>query len=267
MIPREIRGYNAALSPGDRRICDVLARTIEQHLPGAESKIWHRHPVWFLDGNPIVGYHKLKDCVRLLFWSGRSFDEPNLPPEAGFKTAGARYTAANQIVAKDLKRWLAKSIEIQWDYKNIVQRKGKLLRLESKTPTMRKTVAKKSSDDWRSAMLASVRSLIQQAEPEAVEEVKRRKPSNPAGVAVWSLGGILCTGETYKDKVKLTFAKGASLPDPSKLFNASLDAGTRRAIDLFEGATLNAKAFPALIRAAVAANTATRSVTKTRRSQ
>lgn len=140
-IHKAIRAYNKAESTDDRRICDALARIIDQHLsprrvPAAESKIWHRHPVWFIDGNPIVGYHKLKSprpdgCIRLLFWSGRSFDEPGLKAEGGFKTAAARYTSADQINAKDLKRWLQKSIEIQWDYKNIVKRKGKLVRLKS----------------------------------------------------------------------------------------------------------------------------------------
>jgi hypothetical protein len=115
---------------GDQRICDALAKAIDRHLPGAESKIWHRHPVWFLDGNPIVGYSKLKDSIRLLFWSGQSFDEPGLAPEGSFQAAEARYTTADQIKAADLKRWLAKSIEIQWDYKNIVKRKGKLERLK-----------------------------------------------------------------------------------------------------------------------------------------
>ena len=132
-IHKDIRAYNAAQSAGDKRICDALAKAIDQNLPGAENKIWHRHPVWFLDGNPIVGYHKLKGpppCIRLLFWSGRSFDEPGLGAEGGFKTAGARYTSVDQIVAPDLERWLAKSIEIQWDYKNIVKRKGRLERLK-----------------------------------------------------------------------------------------------------------------------------------------
>jgi hypothetical protein len=130
-IHKDILAYNASQSASDKRICDTLAKAIDRNLPDiAENKIWHRHPVWFLDGNPIVGYHKLKDCVRLLFWSGRSFDEPGLAPEGGFKTAGARYTAVDQIVARDLKRWLEKSIEIQWDYKNIVKRKGKLVRLK-----------------------------------------------------------------------------------------------------------------------------------------
>ena len=129
-IHKDILAHNKAQSTGDKRICDALAKAIDQHLPDAENKIWHRHPVWFLDGNPIAGYSKLKDGIRLLFWSGRSFDEPGLAPEGGFKTAGACYTAVDQIVAADLERWLAKSIEIQWDYKNIVKRKGKLVRLK-----------------------------------------------------------------------------------------------------------------------------------------
>ncbi len=129
-IPADILAYHAAQSPADKRICDALAKAIDRRLKGAECKIWHRHPVWFLDGNPIVGYHKLKDCVRLLFWSGQSFDEPDLAPEGSFKAAEARFTSAAQISARDLKRWLEKSIEIQWDYKNIVKRKGRLERLK-----------------------------------------------------------------------------------------------------------------------------------------
>lgn len=111
--------------------------------------------------------------------------------------------------------------------------------------------------DWRDETLARVRTLIKQADPGALEEVKWRKPSNPAGVPVWSHAGILCTGETYKQYVKLTFAKGAALKDPKGLFNASLDAGTRRAIDIREGDKLDATAFKALVRAAVALNTST----------
>lgn len=110
-------------------------------------------------------------------------------------------------------------------------------------------------DDWRGPMLADVRRLIQHADPDIVEEVKWRKPSNSMrGVPVWSHDGIVCTGETYRDKVKLTFARGASLPDPAGLFNASLDGGTRRAIDLHEGDRLDEPAFTALIQSAVAFN-------------
>jgi len=111
-----------------------------------------------------------------------------------------------------------------------------------------------SMSDWRGAMLAKLRRLIREADPEVVETVKWRKPSNPSGVPVWEHDGILCTGETYKDKVKLTFAKGASLDDPERLFNASLDAGTRRAIDLREGDEIDESAFKTLVREAVAAN-------------
>jgi hypothetical protein len=122
-------GYNAALKPDDRAIADVLAQTIDKNLRGAENEVWHAHPVWFFDGNPIVGYSKLKDCVRLLFWSGQSFDEDGLAPEGRFEAAEARYTAADQVDVKALKRWLTKAREIPWDYKNIVRRYGKLVRL------------------------------------------------------------------------------------------------------------------------------------------
>ena len=108
--------------------------------------------------------------------------------------------------------------------------------------------------DWRGETLARARELIKRAVPGGVEEIKWRKPSNPAGVPTWSSDGIICTGETYKDKVKLTFAKGASLDDPDGVFNASLDAGTRRAIDLREGDELGAEAFEAIVRAAADLN-------------
>lgn len=124
-----IQTYNDSQLPPDKAICDLLSEIINQNLPEAENKIWHAHPVWFLDGNPIVGYSKLKDSVRLLFWSGQSFDEENLKAEGSFKAAEARYTSVDQISIEDLKRWLQKSKEIQWDYKNIVKRKGVLERL------------------------------------------------------------------------------------------------------------------------------------------
>lgn len=110
--------------------------------------------------------------------------------------------------------------------------------------------------DWRGDLLAKVRSLMKEADPDIVEEIKWRKQSNPLGVPTWTRDGIICTGESYKDKVKLTFAKGASLDDPTGIFNASLDAGTRRAVDLHEGAELDEAAFKDLVRAAVALNAA-----------
>jgi len=126
---KETQVYNNALGDEERAICNELATLIDRNLKGAENKIWHRHPVWFLDGNPIVGYSKLKDCVRLLFWSGQSFDEEGLSPEGSFKAAEARYKTLKEVKAKDLKRWLDKAKKIQWDYKNIVKRKGVLKRL------------------------------------------------------------------------------------------------------------------------------------------
>ena len=127
---KEIKAYNNKQSPEDKKICNVLAEAIDRSLPAAENKIWHAHPVWFLDGNPIVGYSKLKDSVRLLFWSGQSFDEDALQKEGSFKAAENRYKSVEQINKKDLARWLKKSKDIQWDYKNIVKRKGKLIRLK-----------------------------------------------------------------------------------------------------------------------------------------
>lgn len=129
-IHDDIHSYNAAQSDDDKLICEALSTTIDRYLPQAQCKIWHRHPVWFLDGNPIVGYSKLKDSIRLLFWSGQSFDEPDLEPEGSFKAAEKRYTSVDQVVEAKLKKWIAKSIKIQWDYKNIVKRKGKLERLK-----------------------------------------------------------------------------------------------------------------------------------------
>lgn len=126
----EIQQYNDSQTANDQEICAQLASTIGENLPEAENKIWHGHPVWFLNGNPVVGYSKQKGCVRLLFWSGADFDEDALTPGTGkFKDASIRYTSVEQIDPEDLERWIQKSKEIQWDYKNIVKRKGKLERL------------------------------------------------------------------------------------------------------------------------------------------
>jgi hypothetical protein len=127
---KEIQAYNDSLSEPEQEICNVLSQEIDQQLQEAESKIWHRHPVWFLDGNPVVGYSKLKTSIRLLFWSGQTFEEEGLQNEGSFKAASASYTSADQINTADLKQWLQKARDIQWDYKNIVKRKGVLERLK-----------------------------------------------------------------------------------------------------------------------------------------
>lgn len=130
-INPSIIAYNDKLASPDREIGNLLVSLIHQGLSEADSKIWHAHPVWFIDGNPIVGYSKQKDGMRLMFWSGADFGEERLTPGTGkFKDASIWYTAVDQIQTEELIRWLKKSSELQWDYKNIVKRKGKLLRLK-----------------------------------------------------------------------------------------------------------------------------------------
>ena len=128
---KEIKAYNDKQTSSDKKICDLLARSINNELREAESKIWHAHPVWFLDGNPTVGYSKQKAGIRLMFWSGADFIEESLNVRGEkFKDASIFYNNSSEIKAGDLKRWLKKSRDIQWDYKNIVKRKGKLERLK-----------------------------------------------------------------------------------------------------------------------------------------
>jgi hypothetical protein len=129
-VHSDTRKYNRAQTPSNRAICQLLAEHIDRGLPEAENRIWHAHPVWFLDGNPIVGYSKLKDSVRLLFWSGQSFTHKGLSKEGTFKAAEARYSAVEQVDTGNLERWLAEARDVQWDYKNVTRRKGKLERLK-----------------------------------------------------------------------------------------------------------------------------------------
>ncbi|MEN5054290.1 DUF1801 domain-containing protein [Sphingobacterium kitahiroshimense] len=127
----DIRMYNNQLNQEDQAICDMLAEEISQHLPDAENKIWHAHPVWFIEKNPIVGYSRQKAGIRLMFWSGSDFKEEKLKIIGSkFKDASIYYNSISQIDKNDLKRWLEKSIKIQWDYKNIIKRKGILIRLK-----------------------------------------------------------------------------------------------------------------------------------------
>jgi hypothetical protein len=125
----EIQAYNNSLEPDAKQICDLLAQSINENFPYTESKIWHRHPVWFIKGNPIVGYAKLKANVQLLFWSGQSFSTPGLEKEGTFKASQKRYNSIEEVDTDILKEWLKESVEIQWNYKDIVKNKGKLDRL------------------------------------------------------------------------------------------------------------------------------------------
>lgn len=123
--------YHRSRAPGDQQTCQLLALEIDRALPDAENKVWHAHPVWFLDGNPVVGYSTLKAGVRLLFWSGQSFaSSGGLRPEGKFKAAEARFASVDQIDRSALRGWLAECRDVQWDYKNLVRRKGRLERLK-----------------------------------------------------------------------------------------------------------------------------------------
>lgn len=127
----EIVKYNDDQEPPHKEICDLLANEIHQNLPDAENKVWHAHPVWFLDGNPVVGYSKQKSGIRLMFWSGMDFEESELNVVGKkFKDASVFFKDASEVNKSNLQRWLKKAREIQWDYKNIVKRKGRLEKLK-----------------------------------------------------------------------------------------------------------------------------------------
>jgi hypothetical protein len=130
-MKREVIEYNRNQITEDHKICDLLASVITDELKEAENKIWHGHPVWFLSGNPIVGYSKQKRGIRLMFWSGKDFEENDLSVQGGkFKDASIFYNNISEIQSDNLRRWIQKSKEIQWDYKNIVKRRGELVRLK-----------------------------------------------------------------------------------------------------------------------------------------
>ncbi len=126
----DISEYNSRLAPADQEIAEVLAAEIERALPEAAGKVWHAHPVWFLEGNPIVGYHRLKDAVRLMFWSGQSFTAPGLTPEGSFQAAEVRFTDVDQVDVSALALWLGESRTIQWDYEHIRTNRGLVKRTD-----------------------------------------------------------------------------------------------------------------------------------------
>jgi hypothetical protein len=147
---KEVKAYNGKQSKAEKEICDVLEKEISKNLPDAENKIWHSHPVWFLEGNPIVGYSKQKEGIRLMFWSGADFGDKKLKPGTGkFKDASVFYTKSDQIKLTDLKAWLKKSKEIQWDYKNLVKRKGVLVKIEAATAKPKTTFALADGDSCK----------------------------------------------------------------------------------------------------------------------
>lgn len=230
---KDIQAYNQRQTTADKKICGLLAKIICQTLPNAENKIWHAHPVWFLDGNPIVGYSKLKNSIRLLFWSGQSFDEVALQHEGSFKAAEYRYTSVDQINTKDLKRWINKAEAIQWDYKNIVKRRGKLEPLKGlssmKTSQKHSPYGSKkfsSIDEYHASFpadvqkkLSEIRKTIAQAAPRSTEVISYNMPAfRQHGVLVYYAAnkehiGFYPTSSPIKffrdDLVKYKTSKGA----------------------------------------------------------
>jgi hypothetical protein len=167
----DTKKYNKAQATGDRAICNLLAAEIDRALPDAENKVWHAHPVWFLNGNPIVGYSKLKNCVRLLFWSGQSFRAKGLKKEGSFKAAEARYTSRDQVDVERLMEWVAEARQVQWDYKNLVRRKGRLERVKTADSPLVKTAERVGRVLGRTAAkLDRVKAVVK----------KMRKPAPPS---------------------------------------------------------------------------------------
>lgn len=235
--------YNKACAGAGKAICKKLAAEIDRGLPGATSKIWHAHPVWFLDDNPIVGYSQQKPGIRLMFWSGADFDEPALNVlGAKFKDSSIFYQRVAEVDEASLQRWLRKSIDIQWDYKNIVKRKGKLVRLNQ--PKSKSDSPKSSRNDQsaaeRKSVESQVRALVEKFAPEHVRLVasarkwfhKRLPTANELVYAYrsWFVISYSPTVAGYQGVlsirgdeagVRLYLSNGKELPDPAKLLQGS----------------------------------------------
>jgi uncharacterized protein YdhG (YjbR/CyaY superfamily) len=192
---QEVLKYHQSLPEKEQAICNLLFETICKYLPEATYKVWHAHPVWFLDGNPIVGYSLLKSGIRLMFWSGQSFDEEILKPSGSFKAADLHFSEVEQIKTKDLKRCLTKAKNIQWDYKNIVKRKGELLpligieeKIKPTKPSPYGTLKFKTIDEYHASLsqdiqkqLTVLRNAIKQAAPESEETISYNMPAFKLG--------------------------------------------------------------------------------------
>jgi hypothetical protein len=271
-----VQAYIAAMPgwKGDvgRRLDALIVRTV----PGVRKAVRWNTPFYGIEGQGwFLGLHCMTKYIKVAFFRGTSL-RPVPPVESKQKEVRYFHIEENDPLDEELAaRWIKQASELPgWSFAPATE--GRATTSMKKATTMKKTKgdSKAAKDtlsppsDWRAETLARIRLLIQQADPDAVEEPKWKKPSNAMrGVPVWSHGGILCTGETYKNAVKLTFAKGASLADPSGLFNSSLEGNTRRAIDIHEGDKIDEKAFQALIRAAVALNTSAQASARPVRSQ
>jgi len=250
-----VRAYLAAVPGWKRAVAKRLDALIVRTVPDVRKAVKWNSPMYGMDGQGLfLGFHTFTNYVKVTFFRGTSLRP--VPP--GGKGVDARWIDVREddLDEAQMADWVRQAAALPgW--------------VPGRTETQEKTrVSKakpKAKGDWRQETLARMRALIMEADPEMTEERKWIKPSNPAGVPLWSHDGMVCTGETYAKAVKLTFAYGASLPDPSHLFNSSLEGNTRRAIDIQEGETVDARAFKALGKAAVARNAGTAKKTGTAR--
>lgn len=249
-----VQAFIAAMPGWKRDIGRRLDALVVRTVPAVRKAVRWNTPFYGMDGQGwFMGFHCFDRYVKVVFLRGASLRP--LPP-VGSKDPDARYFHVYEDGQFDealAASWIAQASKLPgWDPSaDMKKRRAKAAKPAAKTSVD----PAYNPADWRSAMLERIRKLFHQAAPDVVEEVKWRKPSNPAGVPVWSHAGIICTGETYRDKLKLTFPRGAALADPAGLFNAGLEGAVRRAIDLRQGEKLDERAFKSLIRAAVKLNT------------
>ena len=235
-----VRAYIAAMPGWKRAVGKELDALIGRAVPNVRKAVKWNSPFYGIDGQGwFLSFHVFTKYVKVTFFNGARLRP--VPPGAS-RHKDVRYLDIHEgddVDTPQLASWV----------KQAAKSPGWMANQPTRPP-------RKSARDWRADTLARMRALIREADPGMTEERKWVKPRNPSGVPVWSHGGIVCTGETYKDVVKLTFARGAALPDPSRLFNASLEGNMRRAIDIREGDTINPRAFKALVKAAVVQNVA-----------
>jgi hypothetical protein len=242
-----VQAYIAAMPGWKRDIGRRLDALVARHVPGVRKAVKWNSPFYGVEGNGwFLAFHVYTRYVKVTFFRGTSLRP--VPPGAS-KHEEVRYVDIHEDDFDEVQvaAWVKQAAALPgWDPSQPAE--------AVRTPSTAKPKARDL--DWQEETLARMRALILEADPGMIEERKWKKPSNPMGVPVWSRDGIVCTGEMYSKVVKLTFARGASIPDPSRLFNSSLDGNARRAIDIHEGEQVDARAFKALVKAAVARNRA-----------
>jgi hypothetical protein len=250
-----VQAYIAAMPGWKRDLGKRLDALIVRSAPNVRKAVKWNSPFYGIEGQGwFLSFHVFTHYVKVTFFRGTSLRP--VPPGASMHKDVRHFDIheGDGLDDKQMATWVKQAAALPgWiSGQNEKQEETRVKKAKPKAKGASRTT--KHLGDWRDETLARLRALILEAEPEMIEERKWKKPSNAAGVPVWSHNGIVCTGETYTKVVKLTFARGASLPDPSRLFNSSLEGNTRRAIDIHEGEKVAAGAFKALVKAAVALN-------------